>query len=190
MVALALVLVAAAVVLGWFGSSIFRTDPTSGAAAIEATKTQSPASVPRPIEAAPVVSDEALPKPATETAVTKSTEVEPRSTKATSVESEVPKQPVASSSPTNEVIPDVPRSASQTIRGTIRVSVRVIVGKDGTVLDARADEPGPSRYFARLATEASKKWRFAPSDSEAQRIMLVRFYFKRDGTTARASSPK
>lgn len=85
-----------------------------------------------------------------------------------------------------EVIPEVPRSARQTIRGTIRVSVRAIVGKDGAVLAATADDPGPSRYFERLAVEAAKKWMFAPASGEAQRIAVVRFSFTRTGTTARA----
>jgi TonB family protein len=86
------------------------------------------------------------------------------------------------------VIPDVPRSAQKTIRGTVRVSVRVIVDREGTVLAATADDPGPSRYFERLAIQASKKWTFAPTDSEEQRIMLVRFNFTRAGTIARANS--
>lgn len=105
-----------------------------------------------------------------------------------SVESEVRKQPDASPSSISEVIPDVPRSARETIRGTVRVSVRVIVDKEGTVLVATAYDAGPSRYFERLAIEASKKWTFAPTDSEEQRIMLVRFNFTRAGTTARANS--
>jgi TonB family protein len=68
------------------------------------------------------------------------------------------------------------------------VSVRVIVDKKGSVLAATADDPGPSRYFERLAIQASNKWTFAPTDSEEQRIMLVRFNFTRAGTTARANS--
>jgi TonB family protein len=68
------------------------------------------------------------------------------------------------------------------------VSVRVIVDKEGTVLVATAADPGPSRYFERLAIQASRKWTFAPTDSEEQRIMLVRFNFRRAGTTARANS--
>jgi TonB family protein len=112
----------------------------------------------------------------------------PAATEAKSVESEVRKQPDASTSPISEVIPDVPRSARETIRGTVRVSVRVIVDKEGTVLVATADDPGPSRYFERLAIQASKKWTFAPTASEEQRIMLVRFNFTRAGTTARANS--
>ena len=86
----------------------------------------------------------------------------------------------------NEVLPDVPRSARDTIRGTIRVSVRVIVGKDGAVLTATADDPGPSRYFERLAIDAAKQWTFTPSDSAEQRPMRVQFNFRRDGTTAGA----
>ncbi|HWJ00697.1 MAG TPA: energy transducer TonB [Burkholderiales bacterium] len=86
------------------------------------------------------------------------------------------------------MIPEVPRSAQKTIRGTVRVSVRVIVDKKGSVLAATADDPGPSRYFERLALQASEKWTFAPTDSEKQRIMRVRFSFTRAGTTARANS--
>ena len=64
----------------------------------------------------------------------------------------------------------------------------MIVDQEGSVLAAPADDPGPSRYFERLAIQASKKWTFAPTDSEEQRIMLVRFAFTRAGTTARANS--
>lgn len=109
----------------------------------------------------------------------------PAPSKATPV---VRKQPDASLSPISEVIPDVKRSARETIRGTVRVSVRVIVDQEGSVLAATADDPGPSRYFERLAIQASKKWTFSPTGSEEQRIMLVRFDFTRAGTTARANS--
>lgn len=182
-----------AVLLGWVGISTFRAGPTSAPAAPEGapnSKSESPAPVPAPSEAAPVVTDEPLPKPAIETAATRSAEIEPRSTEAKSVEPEAREQPDAPPSPLNEVIPDVPRSARETIRGTIRVSVRVIVGKEGTVLVASADDSGPSRYFERLAIEASKKWTFTPTDSQAQRTMLVTFSFTRTGTTARAKSPQ
>ncbi|MET0658852.1 MAG: TonB family protein [Steroidobacteraceae bacterium] len=134
-----------------------------------------------------MVRDGSIPKRATQTAATRPIEVEGRSTKA-KVESEVREQSDASPSSINEVIPNVPRSARETIRGTIRVSIRVIVDQEGKVLAATADEPGPSRYFERLAVEAAKKWTFAPTGSEAQRIMLVTFNFKRAGTTARAGS--
>jgi TonB family protein len=159
--ALLLILGAVAVLLSWAGISVFRTEPTSAPAATEGAPnpgSQSLASVPAPSEAAPVVA------------------------------SEVRKQPGASPSPISKVIPDVPRSARGTIHGTVRVSVRVIVDKAGAVRVATADDPGPSRYFERLAIQASKKWTFAPTGSEEQRIMLVRFNFTRAGTTARANS--
>jgi len=184
--AIALILVTVAVAVSWVGVSMFRTDETP-APAVTATapKSQSLAPVPASNVAAAVASDEPLPKAATATAATRSVTVEPRSTQATAVES-VRKQPATLPSSINEVIPNVPQSARDTIRGTIRVSVQVIVDQRGTVLDATADEPGPSRYFARLAVAAAKKWTFAPTDLDEQRIMLVRFYFTRAGTTARA----
>ena len=97
-------------------------------------------------------------------------------------------QPVeAQPSPINEVIPDVPRSALNTISGTIRVTIRASVDKEGKVLDASVQEQGASRYFARLALDAARKWTFAPSTSQQPRVMQIRFYFKRGGVTARSS---
>jgi TonB family protein len=68
------------------------------------------------------------------------------------------------------------------------VAVRVIVDPEGTVLAALVDQPGPSRYFERLAIEAAKKWTFPPADTQAQRLKLVRFEFSRDGTRGHAVS--
>ena len=130
-----------------------------------------PTTAPAPSKVAPALSNQPAPQPAPET-------VEPKPIEA---------QPVAPPSPINEVIPEVPQSALNTIRGTIRVTIRVIVDKDGKVVDASVQEQGASRYFARLALEASWKWTFAPSTSQDQRVMQVRFYFKRGGVTARAS---
>jgi TonB family protein len=164
---------AVAILVGWVAISVFRTEPTSAPAATDGapnSESQSLAPAPEPSKVAPVLP--AQTKPAG----------------AKSVESELQKQPDASPLIISEVIPEVPRSARETIRGTVKVSVRVIVDKEGTVLVATADDPGPSRYFERLAIQASKKWKFAPTDSGEQRIMLVRFNFRRAGTTARADS--
>jgi TonB family protein len=90
----------------------------------------------------------------------------------------------------NEVIPDVPERAQRTIRGHVRVSIRVIVENDGTVFAALTEQRGPSRYFERLAIEAAKQWTFEPTDSTAQRLMLVKFDFTRTGTTAQAVALK
>jgi len=86
----------------------------------------------------------------------------------------------------HQVIPEVPAGARRTIRGHIKVWVRVVVEQDGSVLAAVADRSGPSRYFERLAVEAARKWTFPPAESAARRIAQVQFDFSRDGTTARA----
>ena len=86
-----------------------------------------------------------------------------------------------------EVLPDVPQRARRTIRGHVRVSIRVIVEQDGTVFAALSEQRGPSRYFERLAIDAAKKWTFPPADATSQRLMLVKFDFTRDGTTAQAA---
>ncbi len=86
----------------------------------------------------------------------------------------------------HQVIPDMPSSARRTIRGHIKVWVRVVVGQDGSVFAAVADRSGPSRYFQRLALEAARRWTFAPVDTPARRLMQIQFDFSRDGTTGRA----
>ena len=86
----------------------------------------------------------------------------------------------------HEEIPDVPLSARRTIRGHIKVWVRVIVDQNGSVSAATADRAGPSSYFERLAIEAAGNWRFPPADISSRRVMQVRFDFSRDGTTGHA----
>jgi TonB family protein len=191
--ALVLILaVAAALTLIWIGIELFRSDPASAPVIGEGparAASQSPAPVPTRTEATRITSEELSPKPAPSIAERQSASIasgEPESTKPRSAASEVPEQSNAPPSSMNEVLPDPPQSALDTIRGTVRVSIRVIVDKDGTVIAAAADDPGPSRYFERLSLEAAKKWTFTPADTQAQRVMLVRFNFTREGTTARA----
>jgi TonB family protein len=87
----------------------------------------------------------------------------------------------------HEEIPDVPRHARNTIRGRIIVAVRVTVDSSGNVVDETLENPGPSRYFARLATTAARKWKFAPADKEDSRKWLLRFEFSRGGATGYAA---
>jgi TonB family protein len=98
-------------------------------------------------------------------------------------------QPLAngSASVLHEEIPDVPRHARNTIRGRIIVAVRVTVDSSGNVVDETLENPGPSRYFARLATAAARKWKFAPADKEDSRKWLLRFEFSRGGATGYAA---
>jgi TonB family protein len=127
------------------------------------TPAPAPAAAPAPKEAAPVITETPPPQ------------VQP--------------QPPAPTLPITEVTPSVPRSALNTISGTIVVTVRVTMDKEGKVRDANTVVPGPSRYFARLAVEAAKKWTFTPTDSDEQRSMVLRFNFRRSGATAGVDSP-
>ena len=86
----------------------------------------------------------------------------------------------------HEEIPEIPPRIRESIRGHVRVAVRLIVDKEGTVFAALVDEPGPSRYFERLAIEAAKKWTFPPLDTTGSRLELVRFDFTRQGATGHA----
>jgi TonB family protein len=86
-----------------------------------------------------------------------------------------------------QVLPDVPRSASNTIHGTVRVTVRVRVDARGSVLGVSFVSAGPSRYFSRLASDAARKWKFTPAQRGGQPVVsswTVRFEFTRLGRRA------
>jgi TonB family protein len=99
------------------------------------------------------------------------------------------KQAAGSAFVLHEEIPEVPRHARETIHGRIQVSVRVTVDRSGNVIHEALQNPGPSRYFARLASEAARKWKFAPADNQNSRTWLLRFDFTRDGATGRTDPP-
>ena len=84
-----------------------------------------------------------------------------------------------------QVVPDVPKSARDTIRGTVRVGVRISVDSAGNVTEAELDSPGPSKYFAHLALEAAQQWTFEPPKVEGRSVLsdwLLRFQFTEQGT--------
>jgi protein TonB len=98
--------------------------------------------------------------------------------------------PAAATDPSavlHEEIPDVSAGARATIRGRIQVAVRVTVDGAGNVTDAALTHPGSSKYFARLATDAAKKWKFAPANDQDPRKRLLIFEFSRSGVAGRAS---
>jgi TonB family protein len=82
----------------------------------------------------------------------------------------------------HRVIPDIPKSARNTIHGTIKVSVHVDVGPSGKVVAAKFRTSGPSRYFAQKAMSAAEQWEFAPQPDTT--AWLLNFYFRRSGTDA------
>jgi len=101
-----------------------------------------------------------------------------------------PAVPVVETSPsaqgiTKQVLPQVPFSARQTIHGKVRVKVQVAVDASGNVSSANLVVPGPSRYFARLALEASQQWKFQPTGVDGQPApahWLLEYRFGRSAT--------
>ena len=84
-----------------------------------------------------------------------------------------------------QVLPPVASSARRTIDGKIKVGVRVEVDPSGKVTEVKLISPGPSKYFARLALEASREWKFTPPQVQGQAVASqwdLRFAFRRGGT--------
>lgn len=82
-------------------------------------------------------------------------------------------------------LPNVSPSARRTIQGKVRVNVRVAVDASGNVVEAALASPGPSKYFARLAEEAARDWKFAPAVANGQPAAsewMLRFAFGRTAT--------
>jgi len=104
-------------------------------------------------------------------------------------------QPTANLSPSvqsvlHEEIPDVPLRALGTIRGIIKIWVRVTVDGSGKVVDESVVlNRGRNKYFVRLAAEAAKKWKFEPADNQTSRKWLLQFEFTRRGAAAHVLKP-
>ena len=90
------------------------------------------------------------------------------------------------------VLPDVPKAAANTVRGKIRVTVKVAVDASGNVQQADLAAAGPSKYFARLALEAAHGWKFAPAQAGGHGLpgqWLLHFVFTRSGVEALPPQP-
>jgi TonB family protein len=84
-----------------------------------------------------------------------------------------------------EVSPDVSPGARRTITGHIKVSARVSVDSSGNVSGVTLVSPGPSKYFAKQALAASRRWRFSPAQVNGQPSAsewILRFQFGRTST--------
>jgi len=77
-------------------------------------------------------------------------------------------------------IPLVPQKSLDTIRGTVRVGVKVAVDSSGDVSAATVESPGPSSYFAKLAQQAAQQWRFA-SGAGPSSNWILQFEFSPTG---------
>jgi eukaryotic-like serine/threonine-protein kinase len=70
----------------------------------------------------------------------------------------------------DQVLPDVSPKARATIRGKVRVGVKVHVDPAGGVSAAEFDSPGPSQFFADLALKAARKWAFTPPEVNGKSV--------------------
>jgi TonB family protein len=79
-----------------------------------------------------------------------------------------------------EILPTVPAKARNTIRGRVRVNVRVQTDQAGNVTDAKIDSSS-SRYFDALTLKAVRQWKFQPS--AAPQEWMLRFQYRQADTT-------
>jgi TonB family protein len=78
------------------------------------------------------------------------------------------------------VLPDVPAKARNTIRGKVKVNIRVGVDDAGSVVEAKNESPASSRFFGNLALQAARQWKFTPGPSTQSREWMLHFQFVRD----------
>jgi TonB family protein len=81
-----------------------------------------------------------------------------------------------------QVLPDVARSAQNTITGRFKVSVQVEVDPSGNVSEAKLVSSGPSTYFASHALAAARRWKFNPPHVDGRAVAsewILRFQFAR-----------
>jgi TonB family protein len=84
-----------------------------------------------------------------------------------------------------QILPEVSRSAQNTIQGRVKVIVRVRVDASGNVSQATLTSAGPSKYFANKAIAAARQWKFKPLQENGQpkaSEWLLRFQFGRGST--------
>ncbi|MFZ1130193.1 MAG: TonB family protein [Terriglobales bacterium] len=68
------------------------------------------------------------------------------------------------------VIPQITPAALRTIKGRIRIRVKVDVDEAGNVTQARLKSSGSSRHFAQSALEAARGWKFDPPRQNGQPV--------------------
>ncbi len=93
-----------------------------------------------------------------------------------------PPAPAATGEVQHRVMPEVLSRAQHSIRGRVRVKVKIRVNEAGAVTHAELESRGPSRYFAERALEASRQWTFTPAGPTQ---WLLHWEFERSGTKVR-----
>jgi len=108
------------------------------------------------------------------------------------VKSEVRAAPATASGSSEvlqQVMPDISQKALATIRGTVRLTVRVQADAAGNVGDAELAVPSGSSFFNDAALRAARRWQFQPesSGSGEPRSYLLQFEFTPAGPTVSVS---
>jgi TonB family protein len=92
-----------------------------------------------------------------------------------------------------QVLPEVSKSARNTVTGRVKVDVRVLVDASGNVTQATLKSEVKSKYFANLALTAARRWKFNPPQVDGQATAsewLLRFQFGRTSTQVFPSETK
>jgi eukaryotic-like serine/threonine-protein kinase len=165
------------IVVFLIGRKFFHSDETPAQSAAKVTDAAPEAATPTPQSAPTAPSPQASVEPATtQPAANQPVKAPP---------AKIPAKKSATNSEAQgdvvrRVLPDVPKSASRTISGTIKITVHVDVDSAGKVTSAKITHPGSSAYFAKLAMQAAEHWEFSPSSG----AWNLRFQFKKSGVQA------
>lgn len=92
----------------------------------------------------------------------------------------------AATSVLHQEMPVLSHSTRNSIHGQVKVTVLVTVDRSGNVVAETVENRGSSKYFARLAADAAKKWQFAATDTQEPRQWLLGFEFTRGGAAGQA----
>ncbi len=153
------------------------TPPTAKPSATSATQNSLKAAAEKKTAAQPQSSPVTAPTPASVRADTFPSANAPSASPSSPARGEILEQ----------ILPDVSAKALATIRGVVRVGVRVHVDPAGNVSEAELDPPGPSKYFADLAQQAARRWQFVSPEMGGHSVpseWLIRFEFSPTGPKA------
>ena len=175
-------IMAAAVVVLLLFPRLIHQRPGSAASAL--TKTNGTALAAKRTKAHPDSAQTATPASAPSSALVSS---QPDAIAAETVSAKTPEAEAMQGEVLDQVLPAVSQKARDTIRGTVRVSVRMHIDALGEVKSAELEGSASSKFFADKAILAAKSWQFAAPKVAGHRVeseWVVRFEFTSNATHA------
>jgi TonB family protein len=158
--------------------------PVAPSAAVPTTVAQAPEPAPAP-----------PPEPKKESKKTVAKAPEPEQQPPAVPEAKQPETKQPAAAPANDTpsagilsqpMPDIIDQARNTIRGRVRVTVRVEVDPSGSVTDAKLETAGgTNKYFGDRALAAARQWKFEPITSNGSQVgqrWRLRFEFYKTNT--------